>query len=78
MKENETEKGVGLRKKVKKERTKQLILLSLAVALLAVVALLAASCSQGKFTSEPHLANLQQLTFGGDNAEAYFSFDGST
>jgi len=26
--------------------------------------------------SEPHLANLRQLTFGGENAEAYFSFDG--
>lgn len=25
---------------------------------------------------EPHLQNLTQLTFGGDNAEAYFSFDG--
>jgi Tol biopolymer transport system component len=25
---------------------------------------------------EPHLANLRQLTHGGDNAEAYFSFDG--
>ncbi len=25
---------------------------------------------------EPHLKNLRQLTFGGDNAEAYFSFDG--
>jgi TolB protein len=25
---------------------------------------------------EPHLKNLTQLTFGGDNAEAYFSFDG--
>lgn len=25
---------------------------------------------------EKHLANLKQLTFGGDNAEAYFSFDG--
>lgn len=24
---------------------------------------------------EPHLKNLKQLTFGGDNAEAYFSFD---
>lgn len=24
---------------------------------------------------EPHLANMKQLTFGGDNAEAYFSFD---
>lgn len=27
-------------------------------------------------TKEPHLANLKQLTFGGDNAEAYFSPDG--
>ena len=25
---------------------------------------------------EAHLKNIQQLTFGGDNAEAYFSFDG--
>jgi len=24
---------------------------------------------------EPHLSNIKQLTFGGDNAEAYFSFD---
>ncbi len=27
-------------------------------------------------TEESHLTNLRQLTFGGDNAEAYFSFDG--
>ena len=26
--------------------------------------------------NENHLVNLKQLTFGGDNAEAYFSFDG--
>ncbi|OYU97713.1 MAG: hypothetical protein CFE21_05335 [Bacteroidetes bacterium B1(2017)] len=26
-------------------------------------------------TSEPHLQNLHQVTFGGDNAEAYWSFD---
>src|SRR6187397_2734655 len=25
---------------------------------------------------ERHLANVKQLTFGGENAEAYFSFDG--
>ncbi|MGZ3515495.1 MAG: hypothetical protein ACXU93_16240, partial [Thermodesulfobacteriota bacterium] len=25
---------------------------------------------------ERHLANIKQLTFGGKNAEAYFSFDG--
>lgn len=28
------------------------------------------------FSGEKHFANVQQLTFGGDNAEAYFSFDG--
>ena len=28
------------------------------------------------FAGEKHFANVQQLTFGGDNAEAYFSFDG--
>ncbi len=28
------------------------------------------------FPGEKHFANIQQLTFGGDNAEAYFSFDG--
>ncbi len=27
------------------------------------------------YTSEKHLANIRQLTFGGDNAEAYWSFD---
>lgn len=29
-----------------------------------------------QFAAEKHFANVQQLTFGGDNAEAYFSFDG--
>jgi TolB protein len=28
-----------------------------------------------QFPGETHFANVQQLTFGGDNAEAYFSFD---
>ncbi len=29
-----------------------------------------------QFDGEKHFANVRQLTFGGDNAEAYFSFDG--
>jgi TolB protein len=29
------------------------------------------------YPQETHLANMRQLTFGGDNAEAYFSFDNS-
>lgn len=28
------------------------------------------------FENERHLRNVKQLTFGGENAEAYFSFDG--
>ena len=28
------------------------------------------------FPGEKHFANIRQLTFGGDNAEAYFSYDG--
>jgi Tol biopolymer transport system component len=28
------------------------------------------------FQGEDHFANIRQLTFGGDNAEAYFSYDG--
>jgi TolB protein len=31
---------------------------------------------QGDSANEHHLTNIRQLTFGGDNAEAYFSFDG--
>lgn len=29
-----------------------------------------------RYPEEKHLANVRQLTFGGDNAEAYWSFDG--
>lgn len=29
-----------------------------------------------QYSGEKHFKNVQQLTFGGDNAEAYFSFDG--
>ncbi|NUM66901.1 hypothetical protein HUU39_16815, partial [candidate division KSB1 bacterium] len=28
-----------------------------------------------RYTGEVHLRNLRQLTFGGNNAEAYWSFD---
>lgn len=30
-----------------------------------------------KYPDEKHLTNVRQLTFGGDNAEAYWSFDGN-
>ncbi len=31
-----------------------------------------------QFSGETHFKNIQQLTFGGDNAEAYWSFDGKS
>jgi dipeptidyl aminopeptidase/acylaminoacyl peptidase len=31
-----------------------------------------------RYAEETHLRNVRQLTFGGDNAEAYFSFDGKS
>lgn len=36
------------------------------------------SCSGDTTEGESHLLNLRQLTHGGDNAEAYFSFDGAS
>lgn len=56
-------------------------MMNLRSATLAAITLLAASgaCffAFAADTSEPHLANIRQLTFGGENAEAYFSSDGS-
>lgn len=53
-----------------------------------VLAFLAASCNNStklagnaasdtlRYPEESHFRNIQQLTFGGDNAEAYWSYDG--
>ena len=37
----------------------------------------AASATVAPLKGETHLSNIRQLTFGGENAEAYFSFDGT-
>jgi Periplasmic component of the Tol biopolymer transport system len=49
-----------------------------AISIAAAVVLSAArpASTTRPLQSEPHLANIKQLTFGGDNAEAYFSRDG--
>ncbi|MGA1379677.1 MAG: hypothetical protein ACO3Z2_06960, partial [Chitinophagaceae bacterium] len=31
-----------------------------------------------RYSEESHLQNVRQLTFGGDNAEAYWSYDGKS
>src|SRR5215475_12452324 len=51
------------------------------LSLLAVVVMAISVNSLGQTGSlavagEKHLTNIKQLTFGGENAEAYFSFDG--
>ena len=37
----------------------------------------ASSAPAPQLQGERHLRNIRQLTFGGENAEAYFSFDGT-
>jgi len=50
--------------------------LLIAVSSLLVMAQAPVPSSVGE-NREPHLQNLKQLTFGGQNAEAYFSYDGA-
>ena len=53
---------------------------SLAISLLAIstvaVAQIGASDEPIHYASEKHFANVRQLTFGGNNAEAYWDFNG--
>ena len=44
---------------------------------LVLVSLIYFACTSASAQEETHLKNLKKLTHGGDNAEAYFSFDGS-
>ncbi|VDM37420.1 unnamed protein product [Toxocara canis] len=43
---------------------------------LSVIAFICACDAEIHFKGEAHLKNVRQLTFGGQNAEGYFSFDG--
>ena len=51
--------------------------LALSLVIIASVAQAEAPTQPLAYPEETHLANLRQLSFGGQNAEAYFSFDGS-
>src|SRR5215470_3470342 len=44
--------------------------------LIALAPNIAAQTPSLQIPGEKHLKNIKQLTFGGENAEAYFSFDG--
>jgi TolB protein len=46
------------------------------VLILTVLSTVSAQESKPAIDGERHLKNINQLTFGGENAEAYFSFDG--
>ena len=48
----------------------------ISIVTLAILAAAAAAQSSLAVPGEKHLQNIRQLTFGGENAEAYFSFDG--
>jgi TolB protein len=47
------------------------------VAVVAGISAQTPASPQTKTAAEKHLANIKQLTFGGENAEAYFSTDGT-
>lgn len=49
---------------------------NLAIIFLFVFSVNTFAQSDLSFSGEKHLKNIKQLTFGGENAEAYFSFDG--
>jgi Tol biopolymer transport system component len=61
---------------------KKFILVLIAVNFLSAIVQTAYAQKKGgssdslQYAGEKHFRNLRQLTFGGDNAEAYFSFDG--
>lgn len=65
--------GVGMRRSF--ELTKCVVLLVWVIGLVPS-SLHAEDRLPPQATGEPRLANIRQLTFGGKNAEAYFSFDG--
>lgn len=43
--------------------------------ILGVLTSFTSSSQELKYPEEKHLGNVRQLTYGGDNAEAYWSFD---
>ena len=46
------------------------------LSILSLLGITALSAQSNTVNEGQHLKNLRQLTLGGDNAEAYFSFDG--
>ena len=67
---------------IKRTKMKKLVLLSLIVITLisscnnsAKIAASSPTADTLRYTDETHFKNIRQLTFGGDNAEAYWSYD---
>ena len=54
----------------------KLIFILIAISVSVMVVAQPATIDSTQYAGEKHFKNIQQLTFGGDNAEAYFSFDG--
>jgi len=75
----EREKKI-LEPKMKKYRTKkvfEIVLLTIILAGVFMSSVAETESSSLLLPQEKHLRNVRQLTFGGKNAEAYFSFDGT-
>lgn len=67
--------GRGRRETIARMRIPSLVLAS-ALGCVRAAAPPAAPAAEVALAGERHLRNVRQLTFGGENAEAYFSFDG--
>jgi Tol biopolymer transport system component len=63
-------------RKTRRRGTKTIVALVLIGACLLMFPCIKGEGQNLRYPQEKHLANLRQLTFGGKNAEAYFSFDG--
>lgn len=59
-----------------RKRTQKILVFLLIIPFLLVIPLGKSDGQTLSLPQERHLANIRQLTFGGKNAEAYFSFDG--
>jgi TolB protein len=69
---------LGVKGQLANRNTQMALMMSLRTAAVLLVAVASLVClgAQKQTPLEKHLKNVRQLTFGGENAEAYFSLDG--
>src|SRR5689334_2235272 len=62
--------------RLRSPRTKTISIKAAALTGTAAFVFFSTAALRPREPNEPHLRNIRQLTFGGENAEAYFSHDG--